>query len=163
MLKHLKKIFNVVEKEPEMGQETMQAPVLAVDNTAELALAHAALSTVQDQLTELTAKFEAAQATLALAEEAKQSLIATAAEAKAVARKAKVEAAIGTAKAPSLLAATDSLDDASFEAIVASLATSLDTEANSPMFTEKGVASEADAVVVEKPTHFNQFIKSNKE
>lgn len=148
MLKHLKKIFNAVEKEPEMVQETSQAPVLAVDNTAEMALVQAALSASQEQYAELSKKFEEVTMALNAVEGAKQALITSAEEIKAASRKAKVELALGTARAPALLTATQSLDDASFEAIVASLTTSASDEAKSSLFSEVGVSSKTDASAV---------------
>lgn len=167
MLDQLKRFFNAVEKEPEMVQETLQAPVLA-DNTAELASVQAALAsqaeaftTVTEQLAELTKKYDEAQAKLSAIEEDKASLLAKAAEVKAQARKEKVEATLGTAKAEGVLAATASLNDEAFEAVVSAFAASYDAEANSKAFKEVGMsAKEGEAP---KQAHFKDYIKTNKD
>lgn len=165
MLDHLKRFFNSSEKEPEMAQEETQAAVLAVDQSAELQLALAsqveAFAELQNSHKELTAKFEQAQAALAVIEAEKASLVAQAAATKLEARKASVVAAIGTEKAAAMLEATSSLGDEQFEAVVGALTTSLEVEAQSMMFKEVGVSGEVDASKIDdanKPTHFNQFI-----
>jgi hypothetical protein len=171
MLDALKKRFlNAIQEEVEMVEPKTEQPQAAVTNTAELSALAAqlasqseALLAVQTQFAELSSKYEEAQASLSAVEQAKENLIIDAKAKQLASRKAKVEAAIGTAKAPSLLAATETLDDVSFEAIVTSLATSLEDEAKTKMFVETGVAGEADAVEDEKPVHFNKFIKTNKE
>lgn len=144
MLNHLKKIFNnVVEKEPEMVQETTQAPVLAVDQTAELATAQAALATQAEALS--TALAEVATLKQGL-EQVTALLAATQAEAatkRLATRKEAIVAAVGTDKAESLLSATETLDDTQFNAIVGAMAASFEAEAKSKMFTEAGVSAEA--------------------
>jgi uncharacterized membrane-anchored protein YhcB (DUF1043 family) len=99
-------------------------------------------------ITDLTAKLGEATAALA-AVEAEKAALAAEAEAKRLAsRKEKVEAAIGTEKAAGLLAATENLDDAAFEAVVSALAGSVDAEASTSLFKEVGVTAEADAAKV---------------
>lgn len=133
-----------------MAQEETQAPVLAVDNTAELALAQAALSTAQLQIAELTTKFAEAQALLDAIASEKATLVANAATARLQARKEAIEASVGTDKADALLAATDSLDDVAFKAVVGAMAMSFEKEASSQLFKEVGVAGSVDAKAVEE-------------
>lgn len=150
MIKNFKRFFTTKEKEPVMAQEETQAPVLAVDNTAELATALASLASQAEAIAELTSKYESAQAALAEIEAAKSALIAEQIAAKLAARKEKVETVIGTAKAPALLSATESLDDAAFEAVVSAIQGSVEQESKSELFREVGASGSADALNVEE-------------
>ena len=157
MLKEFMKRFSTVAKEEvEMVEPKEQPEMSVVPNTAELSALVAqlasqseALLTVQTQFAELSTKYEAAQAALAAVEDAKAALVAEAAAKQLTARKEKVEMAIGTAKAPAVLLATEKLDDASFEAIVAAFSANLEAESKSPMFSEVGVAAEVETVAVD--------------
>lgn len=106
--------------------------------TASLATAVAALADSHTKIAELSAlvaaatEFQAAQATAALAT-------------KQAARKLAVEVAVGTAKADALYAATASLEDAAFDAVMAAMATTATAEANTQLFNEVGVDAEASA------------------
>lgn len=157
MLKHLKKIFNAVEKEPEMVQETMQAPTL-VDNTAELATVQAAFSALQEQFTTLTASYAEAQAALQSSSDAQAAMAVAALLKRDEQRAIQMTATVGTLKAPKVLASLKDADDATFATVLEAMAASYDKEAESAMFSEIGVATDA-AVVEEKPVHFNTFIK----
>lgn len=141
MIKYLQKVFNV-EKEPEMAQEEMQAPMLAVDRTAELELAQASLADVQTKYAELSAQLEEAQAALAAIEAEKAEMVAQAAAKVQATRQEKLEAIMGTEKAPGVAAALENLDDATFETVLGTYAASYDAEAKSPMFSEAGVSAE---------------------
>jgi hypothetical protein len=114
--------------------------------TADLAEAVAALSAV-------TVSFEAAQAALNALTAEKAELAVKAEAAKFVARKEKVVSAIGSEKADGLMLATQSLDDAAFDAVVSALAGSVDVEASQGLFTEVGVSANADTtkIVAESP------------
>lgn len=173
MLKHLQKFFNAPKEEvPEMMTQEEQTVQAAVDTnaaelTAQLASASETLVAMQAQFAELSAKYDNVQATLSAIESEKAALVAKAAEAKLTARKEKVEAALGTAKAPAILAATEALDDASFEAIVAAFSANLEAESKSPLFTEVGVSAEAAPVAVDPVAKLAanlaaQFNKGNK-
>lgn len=151
------KFFSEV-KEPEMEQEDTQADLSAVDVNEQLAAANEALASnavamkeMGEKLAEMSAKFDAAQTALAAVEAEKAAMLAEATEKKLSARKEKIVASIGTAKAEGVMAATKDLDDAQFEAIVSALATSIDAEAKSEMFTETGASAEADASKIVDP------------
>lgn len=96
------------------------------------------LESATSALAEMTGKYEAAVAQLA-------AIAADKAAAKLAARKAAVEAAIGTEKADALLLATQGLEDAAFDNVVSALVGSVDAEAKTDLFQEVGVTAEADA------------------
>lgn len=96
------------------------------------------LESATSALAEMTGKYEAAVAQLA-------AIAADKAAAKLAARKAAVEAAIGTEKADALLLATQGLEDAAFDNVVSALVGSVDAEAKTGLFQEVGVTAEADA------------------
>ena len=148
--KEFQKIFN--EKEATMKKdETVQLDLSAPTQSAQLAEAMAtlasqseALAAVTTKMTELQAMYEAAQTALAASQEAQATLVADASAKRLAARTEAVVASVGTVKADALLAATNSLDDAQFEAIVGAMATNFELEAKSEMFKEVGVSSPAD-------------------
>lgn len=156
MLNKLKKYFND-KKEPEMEQEDTQADLVELIEDEQLATANEALASTEatlkemsDKIAELSAKLEQATAALAATESAKAALEAEAKAKRFAARKEKVEAAIGeNEKAEKLLAATEQMEDAQFEAVVSALAGSVEQEAKSEMFKEVGVAAEAAPVEVD--------------
>jgi chromosome segregation ATPase len=122
---------------------------------AALQAAQAEAETVKAQLAEL-------QQFAAQAEAEKARLQQEAEGARLQARKEKIVAAVGTARADALMTATEQLDEAAFTAVVSALNVSAEVEKQSEMFTEKGVAAEADPAKVEaseKPLHFNKFMK----
>lgn len=134
--------------------EKLQAQVDAV--TAEFG---AKLEEAAAALAEMTAKFEAAQAELATLAAEKAEMVANARAVKLAARKEKVVAAIGTEKADGLMLATEGLDDAAFEAVVSALAGSVDAEAKTELFSEVGVAAEADAAKVVEESEEMKLLK----
>ena len=154
MLDHLKKFFTAVEpkEDPEMAQEPTQAPALAVNQTAELATAQAALATQAEALSTALAEVATLKQGLEQATAQLAALTAETAAKRLQARKEAIEAAVGTVKAPALMAATESLDDTQFNAVIGAMAASFDAEAKSTMFTEAGVAAEVIPEAVEKDT-----------
>lgn len=157
MLKQFKKIFNKAQssadtKEPEMAKEDgTQADKSVVELAAELTAVQAtlasqaeAMKTTAEQLAALTAERDVAIAALAASEAAKQKMAADALTMKMSARTEKVVAAIGTEKAPALVAATKDLDDSAFASVVSALAGSVADESKSSMFTEAGHNGKAD-------------------
>lgn len=95
----------------------------------------AQLASVSDLVASLQAQLDEAKAAQATAAE-------QAAVAKAEARKQKIVAAVGEDKAPGLIAATESMEDAQFDAVMAALGVAADAEAKSPLFNEIGVSAE---------------------
>lgn len=160
MLDKFKKFFNAEQsdKEVSMKKEDAQAELSAVEMAAQLKQAQEALSSQAADITaltelveELSTKVTQGQAELAAAEKSKADLITDAKAKQAAARKAKVETAIGeNEKAAKLLAATENMEDAQFEAVVSALAGSFEAEAKTEMFKEVGVAAEADASKVDE-------------
>ena len=175
MLEHLKKYFSTqveqtpaqadIEKEVvEMTTATDQP--IAADNTtadlaAQLASSTSALTELQASFAELTTKFEAAQAALAVVENEKKELATKAAEARLVARKESLESTIGSARTAEMFDILSVLDDTAFAAVVSTMKVNLDAEAKSEAFTEAGVAAEANTDV--QVAHFKDYInKGNK-
>lgn len=168
MLKSLQKFFTAQaetsasaehnEEVTKMTEEKDQAITLATDNTAVVELT-ANLASVTEAFATLQSQYAEAVAALAEVEVAKTALVADAKAVQMAARKEKMEATIGTEKAPAVLASLESLDDATFATVVGAMASSFETESKSEMFTEAGVSAEAEVEV--KPVHFNKFIKKN--
>lgn len=157
MLKSLKKEFNKIfntpngDKEATMKKDNPQPANAAPEMAAELASALAlvasqteALKDTAEKLAEMSALYVDVKTALDAVEAAKATLVAEAKATRLQARTEAVVAAIGTEKAPSLLAATEALDDVAFQAIVGAMATSFVKEAASPLFKEIGVSASAD-------------------
>ena len=158
MLNHLKKYFtsqednNVAEathNEENVEMTTNTEQLSAVESNAELvaelATQASALSELQASFADLNNKYTEAAAKLAEVEAAKASLVADAASAKLAARKEKLEFAVGSEKASTLLSTLEVLDDAAFDSVVSSMTVNLDKESLSSAFSEKGVTASADA------------------
>lgn len=106
------------------------------------------ITDLQTSLTAATNKLTAFQAFADQAAAEKLALEVTAETARMDARKVKIVAAVGTAKADALMASTQTLADADFESIVSALGTSVATEAKTKLFSEIGVAGETDTARV---------------
>lgn len=133
-----------------------------LDSASQLEQASTALSQAVETVKEADAKIAELQAALAASEDSKVKLqafadaaelektrLAAEAEQKRLdARKATIVAAVGTAKADALMAATSNLDDAAFEAVTSALGNSVDAEAQTKLFKETGVAGDVDPVRV---------------
>jgi hypothetical protein len=154
----LKSLFKLAtKKEPEMAVTDKIVEVVVASADTEL----------QAALSAMTSQFEASQAALAEAQaalevfaaEREASLIAAKA-AKTLARTKAVEAKIGTAKAPALVTATESLDDTAFEAIVSALSVSLEVEGKSEMFREVGIDAQADKTTVQEESGEMKILKA---
>lgn len=165
MLDHLKRFFKapegITQEEVDMTAKEGQPELVVNDNTAELSAqleaATSSLAVANESVAKLSAELNEVKAALAAVEKEKADALAQAVADKAQARREKVEAALGTDKADEVLAATQSLDDASFESIVTAFALSFDKEAKSPAFQEKGLTAQTEVDV--KPTHFKKYIK----
>jgi DNA repair exonuclease SbcCD ATPase subunit len=120
------------------------------DAAAQLQEVSTALETAVAAVAEADAKAAGLQAQLEAVNAEKIAAEAEAAAKRLTARKEKIEAAVGTSKSDALMAATESLDDAAFDAVVSALSLSVDAEGKTGMFKEVGVAAEADAAKVEE-------------
>ena len=149
MFKKLQKILTTAsadnkEEATNMATKDGQTENSAI-NPAELqALLESATTTLaatQGKLAEMTALHEAVQAALQSSEDVKAALIAEATQKRLDSRKAVVVASVGTTKADALLAATDTLDDVSFNAVVSALSGSFEAEAKTDAFKEVGAAA----------------------
>ena len=112
------------------GAELANLAAQAATFEAEKAALEAALSTAIEHSQKLAADVkEAAEKQLA---------------AKLEARKAKLEATLGSEKVNAVFEATKELEDAAFNAVVTAMATSVEVEAQSELFKEAGVAGDAE-------------------
>lgn len=134
----------VKEKEPEMTTENKQA---SAEMTAQLAELTEKFSAKEAELSALLEKTASLEAALKEAQEFKAKAEAEAKAVKMAARKTAVEANLGTVKAAEFLAATEALDDKTFETLCSAMATSLKAEAESPLFKEVGVDAKTDVTV----------------
>lgn len=110
--------------------ELSSASALVSSLSAEKDNLEAALATSLEQNTELQSKIQ---------DTAEKAL-----ETKLADRKAKLVAAVGDEKAEPALEALKELEDAAFSAVVAAMATSVAKEAQTELFTETGVAGDAE-------------------
>lgn len=102
-------------------------------------------------VTALTAKFEASEgrvaeltAALTALADVKAAADKLAADTKFAARKVKVEAAVGTERAATLMAAVGGSEDHVFDAVMAAMSTTAAAEAASALFKEVGVDGKVD-------------------
>lgn len=150
MLEKLKKQLGIIDTPVDMAE--------LADVKSQLTQLQEALAGKDTELSDLAAKlatFEAEkaalEAALATAIEHSQKLesdVKEAAEkqlaAKLEARKAKLEATLGSEKVNAVFEATKELEDAAFNAVVTAMATSVEVEAQSELFKEAGVAGDAE-------------------
>lgn len=120
-----------------------------------LEVAVAAVAAADTEVASAKARVEELEAQLALIE-------AQHAEKLAASRLKKIEAVVGSAKAPALMAATSKLEDAEFEAVVNAMAAASDIEANSKMFSEVGATATVDASKAEEIESQEMKILRNK-
>jgi hypothetical protein len=134
--------------------EALQAELAELKTSAEAAIAEltadkeltlAALAAAQGELDSARAELETLKQFAEAAEAAAAQAAAEAAAAKLNARKEKIVAAVGTERADALMAATQALDDAAFDAIVSAMSLSVQIEAKTGMFAEVGATADANA------------------
>lgn len=111
--------------------------MLAVLETQETALAEALVT-----IDELQAEKEALQTQMQEFAEQKAAAEANAKQMKMDARLASLSKEVGDERAAKVLAATEGMDDAAFDAIASALKMSADNEAKSTLFTEQGANEE---------------------
>lgn len=125
--------------ELQAAHQTLTAQFTDVNSQLTAALeAKAALEVELTQAKETLAQIEAA------AEQARQDAELAAAQAKADARKAKLSAVVSADEAEALMASLESLEDAAFDTVVASLDKKAKAVENSDLFVEMGVADQGD-------------------
>lgn len=146
--------FNKKKDEPSQaaGVSAVSAELSEQLTTAQAALSDmtAKLSDAVSQIATLQANYEVVQAALEQAKQEKEMLEAQAKDKELAARKAKIEASVGTDRAPALLEATKGLSDEQFDAIVGAVKVTAEVESKSPMFREVGVQGETDLSKVEQ-------------
>lgn len=135
----------------ELDQFKLEASQLLEASKLENEKLSADLKTTQEALIEAKGKLKEIEEAKAAAE--KQAL-----ETKLAIRREKIVAAIGTDKADGLMAATEGLDDAGFDAIVSALAGSVKAEANTELFKEAGVDAKAKSPVTDPVARLKQAI-----
>jgi septal ring factor EnvC (AmiA/AmiB activator) len=167
MLKQLQKYFN--KEEVEMTIEgTINAPALEVqamatelsELKASFAEQTALVASMSENLEATNKALEEATAKLAAVAEEKATVEAAALQAKMDARMAKIVETVGDVKATALMEATKELNDVAFDAVLGAMATNMEAEAKSELFTETGVDAQAKPQEEKKPVHFNKFIKT---
>lgn len=162
MRESLRKFFNKAEKakeeEVEMKKDEPQPTMAAT----ELASALEALSTKSEALKELTSKYEELsssftqmKAALQAFEAEKALMLADAELKRSTLRKEKIASALGESRIDSVMDATKSLDDASFESILAVMSTSLESEKKLSSFNEIGVSSKPDKEAILEAANSN--------
>lgn len=142
--------IKILQAEFDAFKASSEAVLAAV--AAQLQEVSTALETAVAAVADADAKAAELQAQLEAVNAEKIDAETEAALQRLTARKEKIKAAVGTSKSDALMAATESLDDAAFDAVVSALSLSVDAEGKTGMFKEVGVAAEADAAKVEEST-----------
>lgn len=151
MLKSILGIKSVdVEAAVAVAVAALQADYDAYKATAEELLSNetAQLTEAKEALAEAASMIEVLQAEVASMKATAETAVVDAETMRKNARLAKITEAIGTANADALMAATEALDDAAFDAVVSALNGKAVAEAASELFTEVGASVEADAAKI---------------
>jgi signal peptide peptidase SppA len=129
-------------------QELVELQAAHATLTAEFADVSAQLTAAIEAKTSLEVELTKAKETLAQieadAEQARLDAELAAAQAKADARKGKLLSVVSAEEAEALMASLETLEDAAFETVVASLDKKAKALENSELFTELGVAEQGD-------------------
>ncbi len=136
---------NQTEEKVEMTKGTNEGLGLAAEMTDTVAALTATVSALTEQLAAKVGEVAALTAQVEAAVEFKAAQAAAAAEAKAAARLAALVGAVGTEAASGLMAATASMEDTAFDAVLAAVSLKTVAESASPAFKEVGVEGNADA------------------
>jgi hypothetical protein len=147
-----KAAFGTDKEDKTMTTKNVTEPVKALEAVAPEVFAALQAEVVEKdtQLSALAGKVAELEKSLTQFAEAKAALEKEIQAKRLETRKNVIVEAVGTAKADALLAATDSLDDAAFTAVVSALGMSMEAEAKTPAFKEVGVDAKADAVKVDE-------------
>lgn len=142
------------EKDVTMDALDTGAVTPAADaNAVDVAALQASLATAVSELADAQTKIAELSGLVAAATEFAAAKDKAALEAKLSARKAKVTAALGTAKADAFMAATASMEDTAFDAVMSAMATTAATEADTALFKDVGVDAEVDQTKVSAETN----------
>lgn len=180
MLKHLQKFFSgdvpeadtTVSETPAASQadQLKELQMDVTQNSGATASAEVDVAALQSTVAALTSQLASAHTEIAMltalvaeAAEFKAAKEKAEAEAKVAARTAKLVDVVGTEAAAGLQAATASLDDTAFDAVVSAMKSSAAKEATAPAFTEQGVEAKADASKVAEQAQTNgvlEYLKS---
>lgn len=123
-----------------------QFDAFKAEAAADVADLSAKLTEALDAMKSLEAERDSMSAKLKEAADAAAKMAADAAAAKLAARKEKITAAVGTARADAVFAAVEGMEDAQFEAVLSVMSAAGTAEAQSAMFTEQGASVEVDPV-----------------
>lgn len=150
--KYLNKAFGASSAaEANTKKEDVQMTNQVNDANAELLTqATTALAEANTKLADALAQVEQMKQMLKDSQDAQLAAQEQAKKVKMDARKQKIADAVGTAKADALLAATEGLEDAAFEAVVNAMAVNLDAEAKTEAFQEVGKVAKSDTEEIEK-------------
>lgn len=150
MLKKLKKQLGIEDSDVNASvSEDVKAQLTAIQE--QLITKDAELATIVAKVVTLEAEKAALEQALSTAIEHAQALEASTKEFadkqladKLAVRKQLIVDIVGEAKADATFEAVKELEDGAFDTVVNALSLSIEKEAKSEMFTEKGVSAEAD-------------------
>lgn len=157
MLDHLKKVFQTEQVETSAEVAELTASVTSL--TSQLDASVNLVNELTTKVEELSASLEAANAIVAKAEAEKNEIIENVFNQKMNARKERIVASVGTAKADTLFEATKSLADTEFDAVVGAVENTFKTEASSEMFEEVGASAEVVVANVEEKSALEKALK----
>ena len=131
----------IAELQAQFDTFKAEAAAEVSDLAAKLEEALTAVRSLETERDEIAARLQAAA-------DAAAQAAAEATAAKLAARKEKIVAAVGTARADAVFAAVEGMEDAQFEAVLSVMTAAGSTEAQSPMFNEQGASLDADPAAV---------------
>lgn len=145
-------------KEPEMAkEENADLSAQLAEAQANIAKVSADLQAATELAEEMAAKFTEVKTALEASEALKATLVAEASAKRLEARTKIIVDAVGTDKAEHLLAATNSLGDEQFNAVVSAMAMSFEKEAKSAPFVEAGVSADVTPQEVKEADEVEQL------
>lgn len=128
------------------------------EGQVDVAALQASVATLTSQLSDATSKIIELTSLVEAAAEFNSNREKAALEAKLANRKSLVEAAVGTVKADSVMAAVAGLDDGAFATVLSAMTAGTATEADTPLFKEQGVDASADVTAITKAAESNPVL-----
>lgn len=159
-MKFLDAIMNRVKPEEKMDEENKQTITFDVKGSPEFQAVVQELESQSDALAEAMCQIDELKSLLASVEAEKVQAQENAQKVKMDTRLANLSKDVGDERAAAVLAATEGLDDAQFEAIAQALKLSADNEAKSSLFTEAGVQGDVKADAHKGESAEMQIIKA---